>query len=169
MYEVTNIGTYDNNHKLYEVTIDTQHGRAKYLEKTTYIVANNDADKFEHFYQKENQLYEDMKILDTPEHQRKASLKLKFGMILGTIIGAGLPLSVFGFTRNKYARIASVIASVIGGLYGLFTGLGLATEYGAIPKDIRKEFFDNHAEFVKLDAKKVREEKQKIGEINYSK
>lgn len=37
------------------------------------------------------------------------------------------------------------------------------------PKDIRKEFFDNHAEFVKLDATKVKEEKEKIGEIEYKK
>ena len=71
MYQVANIGIYDNNHKLYEVTNDTRHGKTKYLEKTTYIVANNDADKFEHFYEKENQLFDDMKICDTPEHQKQ--------------------------------------------------------------------------------------------------
>ena len=27
MYEVANIGIYDNNHKLYEVTSDTRHGK----------------------------------------------------------------------------------------------------------------------------------------------
>ena len=100
MYEVANIGIYDNNHKLYEVTTDTRHGKTKYLEKTTYIVANNDADKFEHFYEKENQLFDDMKICDTPEHQKQASRKLKFGAALGTALGGGLPLLVFGFTKN---------------------------------------------------------------------
>ena len=169
MYQVANIGIYDNNHKLYEVTNDTRHGKTKYLEKTTYIVANNDADKFEHFYEKENQLFDDMKICDTPEHQKQASWKLKFGVALGTALGGGLPLLVFGFTKNKYARIASVVASAIGAFNGFFLGLGLATKYGAIPKDIRKEFFDNHAEFVKLDATKVKEEKEKIGEIEYKK
>ena len=165
MYEVANIGTYDNNHKLYEVTNDTRRGKTKYLEKTTYIVANNDVDKFEHYYKKQNKLYDDMKIYDTPEFQKKSSLKLKLGTALGGILGAGIPLSIFTFTKNKYARIASVIGSIVGGVVGCFYGVALTTMYGVIPKDFRTRLSNNQLEFLKLDVTKLNEEKQKIGEV----
>ena len=166
MYEVASIGAYDNNHKLYEVTQDTRHGKTRYLEKSTYVVANRDADKFERYHQKQNKLYDDMKIYDTQEFQKKASLKLKIGVALGGIIGAGIPLSVFAFTKNKYVRIASVIASVIGGVVGGFYAVALTTMYGVIPKEFRTRLSENQNEFLKLDVTRIREEKHKIGEVD---
>ncbi len=169
MYKVASIGTYDNNYKLYEVTNNTHHGKVKYIKKTTYIVANSDADKFEQFYQKQNKLFYDMKKYDTPEFQKKASLKLKAGSALGGIVGMGIPLSVFAFTKNKYARFASVIAAIVGGIAGILYGVAFTTINGIIPNEFKKQYSKNKSEFQKLNITKVKEEKQKIGEIDYNK
>ncbi len=167
MYKVVNIGTYDNNHKLYEVTSNTRHGKTKYREKATYIVDNRDADKFEHLYEKQNKLYDYFNKYDNPEFQKKASLKLKIGTAIGGIIGAGLPLSVFAFTKNKIARTASVLASFVGLLVGSFCGVALTTWHGIIPNQFKNEFYKNLEEMKNLNVKKVKEEKEKIGEIEY--
>ena len=167
MYEVTNVGTYDDNHRLYEVTRKTRQGTNNYVKKSTYIVNNNDAEKFELLYQKENKLYDELKILDTPEHKKKASHKLKFAVALGTIIGAGIPLSIFAFTKNKYARIAAAIISAIGGIVGILSGIVL-TAVGNIPKEIRREIINNQKEFVKLDTKIIKKN-QEITTSDYKK
>ena len=163
MNEVVNIGPYNNNYQLYEVKDNNaKHGKNRYVEKTTYVVANKDADKFEKYYKEDNRLFNELKKeTDTPECHKKLSRKFKFGMALGAVIGAGIPLAVFAAVKNKYARIACAICSVIGGIVGWFYGF-IFTSMFSLPKNYKKDVYKNLNEYKKLDYKIIKKEQHKI-------
>lgn len=157
MQEVVNIGKYDNKYQLYEVSRKNINGNG--VTKSTYIVANNDADKFEKYYQAQNEIQNSVRDYYTPEYKKRYSRKMKLGALLGAIVGAGIPLSAFVFTKNKYVRIVCAIGSAVGSVLGAWIWFSNATIKNYLPPELKQQYKDNFKELRKLDHKKIKEEK----------
>ena len=163
-YEINNIGAYNDNYKLYEVTSQNiyngkPNNSYSTKKKTTYAVANSDYDKFEKYFEKENELQTELQqYKNTREYKRKQDRNLKNGMALGMLGGIAIPLSVFFLSKTKVVKVFSVITSVIGGITGLLLGGVAGAMVSTAPTDLKIALDYNSQEFKKLDCTKIKEE-----------
>lgn len=127
---INKVGTPVNEKQTYELT-DTQRHK-----KYTYIVPQENADKFEKLYEENNAVMDDVNNPETQEKLRQQGLnfgkKLKNITLAGTITGAVIPAAIAIFTKGKVWKrtVFGVISSLAGAALGAWGATYLGVRLG---------------------------------------